>query len=228
MPNFDVVGAGGLHTTVRDLAKWDAMFFDASPATASFVRGLHQRGVLSSGDTISYAFGLTVDTYRGLPRVSHGGAYGGYRAHQLRFPEQRLSVLQLCNAANANPDARALRVAEAVLGGAFPEPPPRETASGAGSRNGGAAATRPTAEQLAPYAGRYASPELGAGVTLSVRRDTLIVTRRGRDIPMRATGADEFIAPGVGTVRFERTGGRVTGFSVGAGRATGIVFEKVQ
>jgi CubicO group peptidase (beta-lactamase class C family) len=225
MPNFDVVGAGGLHTTVGDLAKWDAMFFDESPATADFVRGLHQRGVLSSGDTIAYAFGLTVDTYRGLPRVSHGGAYGGYRAHQLRFPTQRLSVLQLCNAANANPDARALRVAEAFLGGVFPEPAPRQAA--AGGRRTDPAAPRPSAVQLAAYTGRFASPELGSEVILSVRADSLRITRRGREAAMRPTGVDEFVAPGMGTVRFHRGEGRVTGFSVGGGRATGILFEKV-
>jgi hypothetical protein len=44
---------------------------------------------------------------------------------------------------------------------------------------------------------------------------------------MRATGADEFLAPGMGTVRFEREGGQVTGFSVGAGRATGIRYERI-
>jgi CubicO group peptidase (beta-lactamase class C family) len=226
MPNFDVVGAGGLHTTVGDLVKWDAMFFDASPAIAQFVRGLHQRGVLSSGDTIAYAFGLTVDTYRGLPRVSHGGAYGGYRAHQLRFPAQRFSVLQLCNAANANADARALRVAEAFLGAAFTEPAPPQTAGGATSRSAPGVAPLTTPE-LSAYAGRYTSPELAAEVTLAVRGGSLVLTRRGRDIIMRPTGADEFLAPGLGTITFERASGRVTGFSVGAGRVTGIGFERV-
>ena len=226
MPNFDVVGAGGLHTTVRDLVKWDAMFYDETPATASFVRGLQQRGVLTSGDTIAYAFGLTVDTYRGLRRVSHGGAYGGYRAHQLRFPDQRFSVLQLCNAANANPDARALRVAEVFLGDEFTEPVPRRSVADAAARTASQGARVP-ASALAALAGRYRSPELGAEVTLTVRGDSLIVRRRGRDLPARATGVDEFLAAGMGTVRIQRdAAGRVTGFSVGAGRATGIVFER--
>jgi CubicO group peptidase (beta-lactamase class C family) len=223
MPNFDVVGAGGLHTTVGDLAKWDAMFFDRASATAAFVRGLHQRGVLSSGDTITYAFGVVVYTYRGLPRVSHGGAYGGYRAHQLRFPEQRFSVLQLCNAANANPDARALRIAEALMGEAFTESSRQASAPQARDTP----APRPSVAQLVAYAGRYASPELAAEVTLAVRGDSLFIRRRGVEAAMRATGADEFMAPGMGAVRFWRANGRVTGFTVGGGRATGIRFERV-
>jgi CubicO group peptidase (beta-lactamase class C family) len=227
MPNFDVVGAGGLHTTVQDLARWDAMFYDETPATASFVRELHQRGVLASGDTIAYAFGLTVDTYRGVRRVAHGGSYGGYRAHLLRFPGERFSVLQLCNAANANPDARALRVAEVYIGKRFTEPEPRRTARSAPARDS-ASAPRLTPAMLSALAGRYASPELGAELTLTVRGDSLIVRRRGRESALRATGADQFQAPGLGSVRFERNAaGRVTGFSVGAGRATGIVYERV-
>jgi CubicO group peptidase (beta-lactamase class C family) len=227
MPNFDVVGAGGLHTTVRDLAKWDAMFYDEDPVTASLVRGLHQRGVLSSSDTIAYAFGLAVDTYRGLRRVSHGGAYGGYRAHLLRFPDQRFAVLQLCNGANANPDARSLRVAEVFIGDLFTEPEPRRADANGPSR-AATSAIRLTAADLAALAGRYTSQELGADLTLTVRGDSLIARRRGRESALRATGTDEFLAPGMGTVRFQRdSAGTVTGFSVGAGRATGILYERV-
>ncbi|MGI8842078.1 MAG: serine hydrolase domain-containing protein [Gemmatimonadaceae bacterium] len=224
MPNFDVNGAGGLHTTVGDLARWDAMFFDTAAATAAFVRGLHQRGVLTSGDTIDYAFGLTVDEYRGLPRVSHGGAYGGYRAHQLRFPEQRLSVLHLCNLGNADPGARGLKVASIYLNGQFTEPEPRQASSRNASPPPG---PRLTSGQLAMLAGRYTSAELGAHVMLSVRGDSLIVRRGGREVAMRPTGVDAFTVPGMGAVRFTRNAdGRVTAFSVGAGRATGIVYER--
>lgn len=224
MPNFDVVGAGGLHTTVRDLARWDAMFFDTAASVASFVRGLHQRGVLNSGDTLSYAFGLTVDRYRGLPRVAHGGAYGGYRANLTRFPGEGLTILQLCNAANANPDARALRVANALLGDRFTEPPaPARVAV-----NGMARASSVPADAAA-FAGRYASPELGADVEVVHRADSLVVRRRGRTMLLRQTAPDEFFAPGMGTLRFLRDGtGAITGFSVGAGRATGIIYERAR
>jgi hypothetical protein len=84
-----------------------------------------------------------------------------------------------------------------------------------------------TSEQLTELAGRYTSAELRADVTLSVRGDSLIVRRGGREVAMRPTGVDAFTAPGIGVVRFSRNAeGRVTAFSVGAGRATGIVYEK--
>ncbi|HUF30246.1 MAG TPA: serine hydrolase [Gemmatimonadaceae bacterium] len=224
MPNFDVNGAGGLHTTVGDLAKWDGMFYDTTAATAAFVRGLHQRGVLTSGDTIDYAFGLTVDRYRGLPRVSHGGAYGGYRAHLLRFPDQRLAVLQLCNAANADPGTRALRVAATYLEREFTEPAPRQAAARNTTTPPG---PRLTNAQMSDLAGRYTSAELRAEVVISVRGDSLVVRLGGRDVAMQPVGADEFTVPRMGAVRFTRdAAGQVTAFSVGAGRATGIVYEK--
>jgi YD repeat-containing protein len=51
-----------------------------------------------------------------LKTVSHGGSWAGYRADLLRFPEQKLSVICLCNVANANPSRLARQVAEVYLG----------------------------------------------------------------------------------------------------------------
>src|SRR6185503_13746784 len=56
---------------------------------------------LSNGTPLTYALGLTVDQYRGVRRVSHGGAWGGFRAMTMRFPAQRLSVYTLCNRGDA-------------------------------------------------------------------------------------------------------------------------------
>ena len=42
--------------------------------------------------------------------MSHGGAWGGYRAELLRFPDQHFSVTCLCNVASAGPTRRAHQV----------------------------------------------------------------------------------------------------------------------
>ena len=113
------------------------------------------------------------------------------------------------------------------IGDLFTEPEPRR-ADANGPLRATTSAIRLTATDLAALAGRYTSPELGADLTLTVRGDSLIARRRGRESAMRATSADEFLAPGMGAVRFHRdSAGAVTGFSVGAGRATGILYERV-
>ena len=116
MPFEDVHGNGGLLTTVGDLLKWNENFVRPSVGGIGFVRDLQQPGRLTNGRQITYALGLVVSTYRGLPEVSHTGATAGYRAFLARYPQQHLSVAVLCNAANANPSL-GHRVADVFLDG---------------------------------------------------------------------------------------------------------------
>ncbi len=115
IPDFDVVGATSLFTTVHDLAAWDRNFTTARVGGREALTRMHQRFVLNSGDTIAYAHGLTMGAHRGLRTVGHSGSDAGYRAQLLRFPDQDLTVAVLCNFPSADPGARALRVAEAYL-----------------------------------------------------------------------------------------------------------------
>ena len=116
IPDFDVVGATSLFTTVHDLAAWDRNFYSGRVGGRNALDRLHQRFVLNSGDTIGYAHGLGLGSYRSLRTVSHGGADAGYRSQFLRFPDQRFAVAVLCNFPAADPGGRAFRVAEAYLG----------------------------------------------------------------------------------------------------------------
>ena len=74
-----------------------------------------ERGVLTDGQRIDYASGITHGTYRGVPTIGHGGADAGYRAALLRFPQQRVGVAVLCNLAQSNPTELTQRVADIFL-----------------------------------------------------------------------------------------------------------------
>lgn len=103
MPFEDAYGNGGLITTTGDLLIWNEALMSAR--LGPFVTAeLERLGMLSDGRAITYARGLFVDRHRGLREVSHGGATGGYRAWLGFYPEVRLSVAMLCNAANADRD----------------------------------------------------------------------------------------------------------------------------
>jgi hypothetical protein len=56
-----------------------------------------------------------VGEYRGLREVRHSGSTAGYRAYLTTFPGARAGVAVLCNAANANADGIAYKVADRVL-----------------------------------------------------------------------------------------------------------------
>lgn len=118
--NFEKVGDGGLMSSVDDLLLWDRNFYKNKLGKGTLLRELQTRGILNNGKTISYALGLIMTEYRGLPVVEHGGALFGYRTEILRFPEQKFSVICLCNLATANPGAKARQIADIYLAGQFP------------------------------------------------------------------------------------------------------------
>ncbi len=115
-------GPGGVHTTVVDLLRWFQNYDSAFVGTREMLQRMQTPGRLADGSpvpaggTSHYGLGLALGTYRGLRLASHGGSWAGYRAHVLRFPEQRLHVACLCNVTNAGPDTLALKVAGVYLG----------------------------------------------------------------------------------------------------------------
>ena len=120
-------GDGMVLSTVLDLAKWDANFYEPKVGGKRFVDELQTRGKLADGTQLDYAAGLVHANYRGQPIVYHSGAWVGYRAQFERFPVQRTSVILLCNSATARPEELARRIADIVLAKELqdePNPPP--------------------------------------------------------------------------------------------------------
>jgi CubicO group peptidase (beta-lactamase class C family) len=113
--NFDTAGATSLHTTVEDLALWDRNFDDGRVGGQDLVATMLKRGTLANGNELQYASGLVHGTYRGLRTVGHGGSDAGYRADYVRFPDERTSIISLCNLSSANPSELTRRVADIVL-----------------------------------------------------------------------------------------------------------------
>src|SRR5262249_42453289 len=115
--NFDTVGATSLLTTVRDLARWDQNFYTGQVGGSAFLEQMLQRGTLSNGELLSYAFGLMITPYRGLPTVNHAGADAGYRAELIRFPDQRFGGGFPAILAPTIPASLARKVADIYLAG---------------------------------------------------------------------------------------------------------------
>lgn len=115
MSNFEQTGDGAVLTSIEDLLLWDQNFYEPKVGGAEFLKRLHEVGQLNSGEKLDYAAGLFVDEHKGLRKVSHGGAWAGYRSDLVRFPDQKLSVACLCNLGTANPSQLALQVAEIYL-----------------------------------------------------------------------------------------------------------------
>jgi hypothetical protein len=145
----------------------------------------------------------------------------------IRFPEQRFSVICLCNLATANPTELAERVADVYLADLLEPAEEREERGGRRRESEVEEAPEYSAAELAAFAGTYYSEELDSHYRIYLEEGELRVQRgRGDPISLQPTGADEFRAQGA-QVQFERDGsGRPASFVLNAGRVRGIRFVR--
>ena len=229
-PVNERAGAGGLYTNIPDLLKWDENFYTAAVGGGALVEQVQTAARLKDGKPITYAWGLQIGAYRGQRIVEHSGSLGGYRAHTLRFPEQHTSFVALCNLASANAGGRLRRVADIVLKDRFASPPApaRPTANTRPAPKGqDGALSALTSKALEMLAGTYESAEIDAVFTVRVKGTEVMLQRDTDDAParMQRGDADTFRVDGF-SVRFERSGGRVTALVVDAGRVRNIRFAR--
>lgn len=199
MSNWEQTGDGAVDTTVGDLAHWDRNFDHPIVGGKWLIDELETQGVLNDGKKIDYAAGLVISTYRGLRTVSHGGAWQGFRAQFERFPDQGVTLITLCNVANANPGPRADKVADILLGSKM-APAPQRTLVSLGD------------DELRQYAGLYWS-EPNRDVRRVEFRDHKLFLQSGfgPGIGLVPFANGEFgLGPDMGnaTVRFTQNAGR--------------------
>jgi CubicO group peptidase (beta-lactamase class C family) len=209
MSDWDQTGDGAVQTTVEDLARWDENFYAPKVGDERMLRAMQTAGRLNDGKAHEYGLGLSVGTYGGLRRVSHGGAWAGYRAELMRFPDQHTSVIALCNVSNSQPTMLAESVAAAWLAGAgLVKPAPRQ-----------AETPRPppprlSDAELSVYAGRYVSPELTVPWVIELVDHQLRVRiRKGAGDPLTPVSPDLFTWQGT-RIGFERKDGTVGALTI--------------
>jgi CubicO group peptidase (beta-lactamase class C family) len=233
-PSNERAGAGGVFTNIPDLLRWDENFYTGRVGGMDLLRQLQTPGRLNDGRPLKYAWGLEIDTYRGLPIVEHGGSLGGYRAHLLRFPSQHASVAILCNLGSIAPGPLARQVADIVVADRFTQPAdkvrlkPDATPPAAGPTFTSGLPSAPV-RTLGDYAGTYYSDEIDATFTVSIDGGRLMLQRDTDTSPaaLLPAAVGQFQFKGM-AIRFERVDGKVTALSVDAGRVRDIRFDKAR
>ncbi len=246
IPDFAVVGASSLFTTVEDLARWNGNFRAGEVGGRDVVRQLQEMTTLAGGAQVGYAFGLVHGSHRGRRTVGHGGTDAGYRSEFLRFPIEDLAVAVLCNIRSTDPARLARDVADAVLpaqragGRDAPErsdrpdrmaqsprdrstsPPGAAPAANAGPPAGADAtagrSAPPTREELAALAGYYTSAESDIPLHLVLRGNDLALLAGGRGQRLLPLGGLRFRLAGT-TTEIEIAPGRTDRDRAGNGRA---------
>jgi CubicO group peptidase (beta-lactamase class C family) len=167
---FDLVGGGGVLTTVEDLYLWTQNFYEPKVGNKELISLLTTPGTLNGGEKMNYAFGMWRGEYKGLSIIRHSGNMSGYRAQILSFPEQQFTAIALSNNSAILPSVIVNKLADIYLEGQLKPDVPGEKR---------VAETLPPAialpeKEALRYAGIYAHPESGRFFKMSVKDGKLI------------------------------------------------------
>lgn len=220
MPFENVIGNGGLLTTVQDMLTWTHALHDGRLGRPDISRQMMTSGLFNDGSTVGYGGGLFLRPVRGVPSVYHSGSTAGYRTMLAAFPEQHYMVAILCNRADASTTRLMVDLLQPVVPFA---PVPRSEPTPAQPPY------RIDSTRLSEYVGQFSSEEVPATLDIAIRAGQLVVSRRpGDQATLRPRAADEFAGLG-GTFKFVRDDSdRVVQVVVTISRAVGMPFRRIE
>ena len=236
---LDMVGDGGVFTSVEEWVAWDRNLTEGTVGGPDWVALMHERGVLNSGDTIPYAFGISHGEHRGLATVGHTGSWVGYRAAMSRYPEAGHSFVAFCNRSAIAPAMLIASTAEIYLEDRM-EPMEGEEAEVTAEEEAPAEATGDADSPDEPdldipnrtrYAGSFYSPELDTTYRIVAEGDDGLTLHVGRLDPAALMAESE------GVLTSERgwilrlsqlVDTRYQAMMVDAGRVQNLRFARVE
>jgi len=132
-PYWALRGNGGLHTTLGDMARWDASLNDARVLTDSSRRKFTTGYVNEGPDGQSqYAYGWAVmKTARGTRLITHNGGNGVYVAEFLRFVDDSVTIFVTSTVSELTATQAVRVIARIVFGQPYALPPHRVAVSAA-------------------------------------------------------------------------------------------------
>lgn len=99
----ELIGDGGIFTTVADVALFDKDFYEEKAWRPEIKKTMITPGKLNDGSdalyfpNIYYAGGLSIGKRRGVPYMRHAGQFAGFISDFIRYPDQKTSITVLCN-----------------------------------------------------------------------------------------------------------------------------------
>lgn len=115
MSNNDIVGDGGIFTTLDDFRKWDQNFYSHQVGGAQLHSRMITTGKLNDGRDIPYAGGLYMRNYLGLKKITHTGWYAGFKSSFVQYPEEMVSIIILANNPELRPPVLSNQITNIIL-----------------------------------------------------------------------------------------------------------------
>ncbi|UZR96341.1 serine hydrolase domain-containing protein [Chondrinema litorale] len=96
------VGAGGMKSTISDLAKWSQVFLDSAHQYFYLSKFITHTDKLINGLDMKHARGMFVSPYKGYYTYNHSGRDIGMRSQFICLPELNLAVIVYSNSNSIN------------------------------------------------------------------------------------------------------------------------------
>lgn len=198
--------AGGLCSTAGDLIRWTHLLHSGRVVTAASLKQMTSPTVLSTGEAITYGFGLDLARLGELQKIAHGGDAAGFNCYLTHYPDSGLTIAVLTNSDKGMPPGR---IEEAVARSAHGLTSP-------------AVLDLPlTAEDIARYEGTYLAGRAPRPTEVRVFGDNgrlKVQVGQGKAFLFRHQGDHVFVPEFDDKVRLV--------FSVEAGRAEGVTLHQ--
>ncbi|HLP92858.1 MAG TPA: serine hydrolase domain-containing protein [Saprospiraceae bacterium] len=113
----NMLGATGVHCTLRDLALWQNNF-DRNTLVKSnpeFFSVMELMYLLNDNTRTHYGRGLLVKQYKGKKTVEHGGGWNSFLIQSRRFPVEGLNILVASNNLKSSPFPIADAISDHIL-----------------------------------------------------------------------------------------------------------------
>jgi D-alanyl-D-alanine carboxypeptidase len=189
--------AGGLTSTVNDLARWVTALRGGTLISAETLRRMWTPYTLADGRSARYGYGWWLGTCLGRPAAEHYGSLPGCSNYLLALPDDDLLVIVLSNDEGKlnRVEQLTVEIAGAALGKTYQPPAPFPL----------------PAPDLGSLAGTYVSRE-GAPLTLACEAGELTLrTPAGEHFELQPLAPREFFFPEIPESRLVFSGGENRG-----------------
>jgi CubicO group peptidase (beta-lactamase class C family) len=124
-PRLNTTADGSLYLSLDDWLRWEQALRQRAVLRPASWHQIFTPVQLNSGQTFPYGFGWGLHDGRGPPTYRHAGSWQGFETAYLHAIDADLTVIVLCNLAQANPMQMAELIAQVYLPSLKPPPPTR-------------------------------------------------------------------------------------------------------
>jgi CubicO group peptidase (beta-lactamase class C family) len=162
--NLNAVGSHCVFSSGEDMGKWLLNLETGKVGGITVMKKVFTPGVLDNGKKIDYAYGWTIDTYKGLKRFSVSGQLGGFNSTLQYFPQHKFGVVMLSNWISGwgNLAYPARQIVDIYLESHLEKPAPPSTSTPKTKE------IKPNPDRYDQYAGDY---RWSPGLVLNIYRD---------------------------------------------------------